>query len=494
MNITDKHKSYEANATKWEFFLRSYLGGDDYRDGQYLLKYVLEDKKEYAKRLDLTPVDNHCKNVISIYSSFLWRIAPTRNFGSLVEDQALNQFINDADNDGRSLNQFMSDAQIWSGIYGHVWIMMDKPAVIATTRADELAQEVRPYVTMITPENVLDWRYERAANGRYELTMLKVRENVEGDKSFIRLWTKEIIALYEVEGEEFKVIESMENPLGVIPAVCLYGNRSPVRGIGVSDITDVAYMQRAIYNELSEIEQLIRISNHPSLVKSVDTEAGAGAGSVIEVSDTDSIQPYLLQPNGGNLDAIRASITDKVEAINRMTHMGAVRATDAQTKSGVALQTEFQLLNAKLSEKAGLCELTENQIWNFFMRWQSIDKRSGVKPEISIIYPNTFDLRDYGTELEFLQRARASGVASKTFMQGVDRSIAELVLNDEDLVKAVLEIEQGTEQLGQFEKGQIYKYHIDGGVVTQNEARNDLGLNPLAGGDVVAKPQAVVAE
>ena len=488
MNITDKHKSYEANATKWEFFLRSYLGGDDYRDGQYLLKYVLEDKKEYAKRLDLTPVDNHCKNVISIYSSFLWRIAPTRNFGSLVEDQALNQFINDADNDGRSLNQFMSDAQIWSGIYGHVWLMMDKPAVVATTRADELAQEVRPYVTMITPENVLDWSFDRAANGRYELTLLKVRETVEGDKTFIRVWTKDDISLYEVEGEEVTRLESMDNPLGVVPAVCLYGNRSPIRGIGHSDITDVAYMQRAIYNELSEIEQLIRISNHPSLVKSVDTEAGAGAGSVIEVSDTDSIQPYLLQPNGGNLDAIRASITDKVEAINRMTHMGAVRATDAQTKSGVALQTEFQLLNAKLSEKADLLELAEEQLWNLFAQWQ------GVSSDISIDYPNTFDLRDYGTELEFLQKARASGVASKTFMQGVDKSIAELVLNDADLVRAVDEIEQGAEQLGQFEKGQIYKYHIDGGVVTQNEARSDLGLNPMAGGDVVAKPQAVVAE
>ena len=488
MNITDKHKSYEANATKWEFFLRSYLGGDDYRDGEYLLKYVLEDKKEYAKRLDLTPVDNHCKNVISIYSSFLWRIPPTRNFGNLVEDQALQSFIKDADLDGRGLNQFMSDAQVWSGIYGHVWLMMDKPAVVANTRADELAQEVRPYLTMITPENVLDWSYDRAANGRYELTMLKVRESVDGDKSFIRVWTKEDISLYEVEGEEFKVIESMENPLGVIPAVCLYGNRSPVRGIGVSDITDVAYMQRAIYNELSEIEQLIRISNHPSLVKSSSTEAGAGAGSVIDVEENDDFKPYLLQPSGGNLDAIRASITDKVEAINRMTHMGAVRATDAQTKSGVALQTEFQLLNAKLSEKAGLCELTEDQIWNFFMLWQ------GVQSEILIDYPNTFDLRDYGTELEFLQRARASGVASKTFMQGVDRSIAELVLNDEDLVNAVLEIEQGTEQVEQFEKGQIFKYHIDGGVVTQNEARSDLGLSPMAGGDVVAKPQAVVAE
>ena len=332
---------------------------------------------------------------------------------------------------------------MWSGVYGHVWLIMDKPNVIANTRADELAQEVRPYLTLITPENVLDWNYERALNGRYELTMLKVREWVEDEDAFYRIWTKETIKGYEVIGDEAKLVETMDNPLGVIPAVCLYGNRSPIRGIGHSDITDVAYMQRAIYNELSEIEQLIRISNHPSLVKSVDTDAGAGAGSVIEVSDTASIQPYFLQPSGGNLDAIRASITDKVESINRMTHMGAVRATDAQTKSGVALQTEFQLLNAKLSEKADLLELAEEQLWNLFAMWQ------GVTSEITIDYPDTFDLRDYGTELEFLQRAKASGVNSPRFNKGVDKAIAELVLSDDDLAQATIEID-AARTLGEF--------------------------------------------
>ena len=442
-SITDTHNAYTTNAPKWEFFLRSYLGGNDYKEGHYLLRYILEDNKEYQKRIDLTPLDNHCKNVINIYSSFIWRLPPTRNFGNLVEDQALQSFIKDADMDGRSLNSFMAEAQMWSGVYGHVWLMMDKPAVVANTRADELAQEVRPYLTLITPENVLDWRYERSANGRYELAMLKVREWIEEEDAFYRIWEKDTIKAYEVIGEDARLVENVPNPLGIIPAVCLYGNRSPIRGIGVSDITDVAQMQRAIYNELSEIEQLIRISNHPSLVKSVDTDAGAGAGSVIEVSDTDSIQPYLLQPSGGNLDAIRASITDKVEAINRMTHMGAVRATDAQTKSGVALQTEFQLLNAKLSEKADLLELAEEQLWNLFAMWQ------GITSDIMVDYPDTFDLRDYGTELEFLQRAKASGVNSPRFNKGVDKAIAELVLTDDDLAQAITEIDSAR-TLGQF--------------------------------------------
>ena len=60
----------------------------------------------------------------------------------------------------------MRQAQVWSSVYGHVWLMIDKPQSNASTRAEELDQEIRPYMTMFTPENVFDWRYERTASGR----------------------------------------------------------------------------------------------------------------------------------------------------------------------------------------------------------------------------------------------------------------------------------------------------------------------------------------
>jgi len=208
-------------------------------------------------------------------------------------------------------------------------------------------------------------------------------------------------------------------------------------------------MQKAIYSELSEIEQLIRISNHPSLVKTYDTDASAGAGSVINVSDDmdGKVQPYLLQPSGQNIDSIRESIKDKIEAINRMAHMGAVRGTEVITQSGVAMQTEFQMLNAKLSEKADLLELAEEQMWTYFCNWLDIP------PDVEVFYPDSFDLRDYDKELLFLQQMKASGVRSATLAQEVDKQIADLVLDDENLAKSHVEIEQGTSTLGQFGVG-----------------------------------------
>ena len=329
--------------------------------------------------------------------------------------------------------------------------MIDKPKSNAGTRAEELAQDIRPYVNLFTPENVFDWKYERTASGRFKLVYLKVRESIEEvtdteKETYYRIWTEDTVESWKSLNEVDEFIETVPNPLGRIPAVFVPAQRSVVRGIGISDLSDVAYMQKAIYQELSEIEQLIRISNHPTLVKTYSTDASAGAGSVINMPDDldGNMKPYQMQPSGQNLDAVRAAIDDKVQSINRMSHMGAVRGTTAITQSGVAMQTEFQMLNAKLSEKADILELAEEQLWELFCLWQN------VKPDVEVFYPDSFDLRDYDKELTFLQSMRSSGVKSVTLMKEIDKQIADLALDDEALAKAHAEIEASTTVLGDF--------------------------------------------
>jgi len=66
MKVTDTHPEYDNNSAKWEFYIRSYLGGEEYKDGEYLTKYVNETKEEYQRRIALTPLDNHCRNIVHI--------------------------------------------------------------------------------------------------------------------------------------------------------------------------------------------------------------------------------------------------------------------------------------------------------------------------------------------------------------------------------------------------------------------------------------------
>jgi len=448
--ILKQHDHYSQFSQRWQYFIRSYLGGEEYKEGRYLQEYNLELESELYKRLQFTPLDNHCRNIVHIYSSFLFRVKPVRELGSLEQDKTVPMFLDDADLEGRSYEALLQELQSYASIYGHCWLVLDKPNSNARTRAEELQQEIRPYINIYTPENVIDWNYARASSGKYYLDYLKIREHTDSKKEIYRIWYLDridTVELSKISTTEAKLIDSQPNALGQIPAVILYNQRSPMRAIGVSDLTDIADLQRAIYNELSEIEQLIRLSNHPSLVKTRDVDASAGAGAIIEMPDgiDPALKPYILQPSGQNLDSVLKTISMKVDAINRLSHVGAVRSTSERVVSGVALRTEFQLLNARLSEKANLMELAEEQIWRLYALWQ--DKAFDGK----IMYPDSFDLRDWATDLEVLQQAKASMIKSDTFTKELDKQIARTVIEDDEILSKIDdEIDQSTTRLGEF--------------------------------------------
>ena len=455
----DTHKDYKETITLWEYYIRSYNGGYDYTVGQYLNRYNLELDNEFNQRLGNTPCDNHCKNIIQIYSSFLFRVKPSRNFGSMINEPSLESFLKDADLEGNNFNSVIKQAQNYASIYGHCFMILDKPNIQARTRADELNQEIRPYLSLVTPENVLDWNFKREVNGKYYLDYLKIREEVDKDGgSYFRIWYPDRIdTLYQKDQLEPQVIDTADNLIGKIPAVILYNSKSHKKGIGQSDLQDIADLQKSIYNELSEIEQLIRLTNHPSLVKTPSVNASAGAGAVIEMPEEidSNLKPYLLQPSGANLNSIMESIKHKVEAINRIAHTGAIRTTKQQVSSGIALQTEFELLNARLSDKADNLEIAEEQLFRLYAQFQN----TTFDGEIN--YPDSFNIRDYATDIQFYSMAKAMNLQSPTFNKEVDKEIVRTVIDDDDTLNQAFEEINGQAEVGQFTQDEVQEEDVE---------------------------------
>ena len=445
----ETHKDYKENVNLWEYYIRSYNGGYDYMVGQYLNRYNLELDNEFNQRLANTPCDNHCKNIIQIYSSFLFRVKASRNFGSMADESSLESFLKDADLDGNSFNNVIKQAQNYSSIYGHCFMILDKPKVTTNTKAEELEQDIRPYLSIITPENVLDWNFKREINGKYYLDYLKIREEVDRNGgTYMRLWYPDRVDTVYMKDDrtEPTLIDTADNLIGKIPAVILYNSKSHKRGIGQSDLTDIADLQKSIYNEFSEIEQLIRLTNHPSLVKTPSVNASAGAGAVIEMPDElePNLKPYLLQPSGQNLQAIMESINNKVDSINRIAHTGAVRTQKTGITSGVALQTEFELLNARLSEKADNLEIAEEQLFRLYALFQN------AQFDGEINYPDTFNIRDYATDLAYFQQAKAINIESPTLQKEIDKEIARAVVDDDEKLNIIFDEIEAQKELGQF--------------------------------------------
>jgi|MDTB01.2.fsa_nt_gb hypothetical protein len=423
--ITDAHEAYKYYINRWTFLGDSYNGGYDFFMSRYLEPYYYESRDDYEKRLRQVALDNHVSSIVGIYNSFLFRKNIKRDFNNLEEDPNLEAFMKDADLDGRTFQAFMRDLSAMAMTYGNAWVIVDKPNTQVNTRAEQLQQGIRPYVSMFTPDNVLDWKYERQANGLYALTYLKVKEEIIEDEQFIREYTPEEINVYKLYGKEKKgeYIETIPNELGKIPAVCVYAKRSNIRGVGVSSIGDIADQQRMIYEEYSEIEQIIRLTNHPTLVKTADTEASAGAGSIVQLPQNldPGLKPYLLQPNGSSIESVLNSIAKKVDAIDRMACLGGIRSVESRRLSGIGLQTEFQMLNAKLADFAMNLEHAEEQIWDIWTQYE------GTQFNGAIHYPRSFSIQDKANDISILKMAKETQPTDPMIVDKIEKMVLETI-------------------------------------------------------------------
>jgi hypothetical protein len=294
----------------------------------------------------------------------------------------------------------MKQAAIYANIFGHTWIVMSKPDVGAVTRADEMAQNVRPYLNLVTPLAVTDWKWTRNLNGSYELAYLKYVEDTNDTITVIKEWTRDSVTTTTLDNENEVIADRLIelNGLGQIPAVIMYAHTSSVRGIGLSTISDIADAQKFIFNMTSECEQATRLGGHPSLVKTAATNAGTGAGSIIEMPEhlDPALKPYVLEFNGQEINSIYTSINHTITTIDKMANTGSIRATESKLMSGYAKEVEFTLLNARLSEQADNIELCEEQLWKIYAAYQMGTWDGKIE------YPSSFAIRDTQNDIDQL--------------------------------------------------------------------------------------------
>ena len=325
-----------------------------------------------------------------------------------------------------------------------VFISVDKPQSNVATRADELGQGIRPYISLLSPENVVDWQYERLPNGHMVMTYLKSIETRTEEYTDFIIYTRTNTMRVRAKdnSDAITVLTDTPNSLGEIPIVVLYNNRTFKHNVGVSDIADVADLNRSIYTDYSEINQLIKLSNHPTLVKTADTEASAGAGAIVTMENNldSGLKPYLLTPSGQNISTLLDTIDRKVIAIEKMTHLDSVSG-QRTARSGVAIMIEQKALNSLLADKAGNLALAEEQIWRLWCLYE------GTAWDGEVVYPDSFDTRDRTQDLMNLKIATEIGVTNEELAKVVQAGIARALVEDNDDLGAILEDIEGPSQV-----------------------------------------------
>ena len=71
-----------------------------------------------------------------------------------------------------------------------------------------------------------------------------------------------------------------------------------------------------------------------------------------------------------------------------------------------------------------------------------------------INYPDSFNLRDYASDLQYLQAAKASGVRSSTFQKEIDKQIVSAVIDDDAVISTINDEITAQTEVGVFETAQ----------------------------------------
>jgi len=446
--LQETHELYKQWDDEWAFLQAAYDGARALVAYGAILRHERESNENYQRRIDEAYGFSYSRSIVDLFNYYLFKEPVHRELGTLPNDQLWTAFTKDCNLENDDFDEFLLSAAKGASTQGHVGILVDKPAVESDTRADDVKNLIYPYLSLYKPLAILDWTFEKDKYGRPRLTYLKLKD----DEDYYRLWDLEKWEVWkepetDEEGNEAtkeykkmqaELVDEGENKLGEIPFVWLYNEKTDDRGIGSSDITDVARIDASIMRNLSQGEEIVNYAAFP-MMRKPKKERGevevdeAGVTAILEFdpenpnSKPDWLEAAVLEPIQAIFDII---IGKKIQEIYRSANVGGMAATEIQTqaKSGVALKTEFQLLNSKLVGKGKLLEKTEKEIIRLWLKWMKMESKFDA---INIERSDTYEVENLAQDLENLLLSKQVVVGSETFSKKVQKKAARLVLSNE---------------------------------------------------------------
>ena len=458
--ITGSHQLYQRYADDWRLAVRSFWGGVEYRDAQYLRSYAIDqstpsdtirtyDQEDgvttgsyvtevrpvqtsqeadtgnssyvgsfYNEKVQNVPVLPYTRLYVSEYNAILFRSPPVRN---LPDEDDIQEFMRNCDGEGNSLNEFMSMVDTYSTVYGVVWVSCLK-----------LAGADYPKWRMHSPLDVLNWKYGYDANGDLELKSIVLRISQEPGVQILQHITADTIEtiFMPLTEEDIDVPEGAEfimdpeddeddkgfyrttqvNPLGYPPVSPIYQSNKIYNGIGHTPVFDIAQIQRSIYGDYGEIYSSISYGAHPVTVVDETTltqndyNVGAEPGSVVQVQNSLNGQPNFtfefVSPPLDSIKELRELIDQKISKMNEIAMIRSEELIKA-SRSGVQLEQYDSKLEAMIRKKAVSLENAEaNILWPMWFDWQGLS----MPDDLTVSYNRLYNQKGLENELNELDK------------------------------------------------------------------------------------------
>lgn len=460
--IKRRHPTYDSKSKHWSFLDLCYEGGRDWFSEDNIFRYVKEGDGEYKARVNRAYRFNHSREVVDLVNKYLFKQNITRN----EEDapQSVVEFWKNSTKNGLDVSDLARQTSLRSSVQGRIGVVIDSNnRSTAISKADQKKNNIRVYAYTVKPEQILDYAFDDTG----ELSWIKLAEVRRDDTDPIyssgnqkiqyRLWTRNSWTLFEVvkEGrkERVKVVDSSEHGLGVVPVVLVDNVISDRKYDSPALIDDIAYLDRAVANYLSNIDAIIQDQTYSQLAMPAQgVLPGEDAyQKLIEMGtkriflfDGEAGQvPFYLSPDVKQAELILSVINKIINEIYHTVGLAGERtkqdnAIGIDNSSGVAKAYDFEKVNALLSAKAHSLENAENEIARIVALWNG----ESIADDIKLVsYPDNFDTRGLYDEFEIAGKLMLVGAPDSVRREQMNSLIDKLFPQLTEKLKKAIEAE-----------------------------------------------------
>lgn len=423
--IERRQPEYAEQVDHWDFLEDTYEGGREWFK-QNIFRYLKEGDQEYADRLTRAYRFNHSREVVDLLNKYLFKQNIQRNNDDAPE--SVKRFWDKATRNGMGIKDFARQISKKASIYGRIGIVIDNTAGDAKviSKADEVKSGIRTYGYIVSPEQLLDYAFDEEG----ELEWVMIQECVRDDQDPLtstgseeeryRLWTKKGWQLYkEVKEGRRKVVkliaEGLHN-LGKVPVILADNIITDEEYCAPSLIGDIAYLDRAVANYLSNLDAIIQDQTFSQLAMPAQNVLPGednytkltemGTKRVFLYDGEGGAAPFYLSPDPKQAQMILSTINKIISEIYHTVGLAGERtkqdnAVGIDNSSGVAKAYDFERVNALLAAKADSLEVVENKIVAMVALWHGDEKK--VTSNL-VSYPDDFDTRGLYDEFDIAAR------------------------------------------------------------------------------------------
>lgn len=359
----------------------------------------------------------------------------TEEFGELQE------FWEDVDLRGTSIDDYMQMIHICKELFGHIDVFVDMPTIPddqeIVNEQQRKALKLRPYLFVIFPIDLVNW--EIGTDGEFE--WVRWKERIVGDigpfdKRPERpswryyTWTREEYYVHEIDYRESSTnpkvtqVAKGENPLKEIPITRFFNKKHlkyPL--LGISAVRDIAKINLEILNLCSLIDESAYQNMFNLLVMQEPTEKKAA----VEIGSNNVLlwegdhPPFYLAPASEPQRFLLDLIQRCIQEIYRIAKLGGDTGVQ-EARSGIAYTWEFNQTNRMLADKADSMERGEYDLHRLWAKWM------GLEWEGVINYPSNFNVERFDEELKELTQVKNS-VRSPEFKRAIEKRLAARALS-----------------------------------------------------------------